>query len=276
MTAPGNWGQDRRYLREVQYRDPTSVTARAELHRRYATAPVSWVPWVLAQTGLAGGERVVEVGCGPGWLWEPGPARPAGLSLTVTDVSPAMVGVACHRAAVGGASASVAVTGAVADAETLPFAARSFDFAVANHMLYHLRSPETAVAELARVLRPGGRVMAATIGPDHLKELWELRAAVFGGEARSANTGVFGTGNGRAILERHLDDVEWREYEDELHCTGADDVVAYLTSSPPGAEATGDERAALRSEVERRMAAGHGVLVVSKQTGVFLGRTRRR
>jgi SAM-dependent methyltransferase len=262
-------GRDQDYLREVQYKDPSHLAARADLHTKYSSAAVAWVPWLLAQIDWAGRRDVLEVGCGPGWLWAEGAGLPAGLRLTLTDLSPGMVEVARRR--VGGLSGQL-VEARVADAQALPFVAESFDLVVANHMLYHAPDPEKAVAELARVLRPGGLLMAASNGPRSMDELWQIRSEVFGGPPRSVNTERFGSVSGLAILRRFFSQVEWREYEDTLRCPAAEDVVAYLTSSAPGLEANAAQLRDLRRAVQRRIEAGAGVLVVSKESGVFLAR----
>lgn len=63
-----------------------------------------------------------------------------------------------------------------ADAETLPFAGDSFDFIFSNLMLQWCTDLEATLAELRRVLAPGGLLMFTTFGPDTLMELrasWE-------------------------------------------------------------------------------------------------------
>lgn len=63
-----------------------------------------------------------------------------------------------------------------ADAESLPFAADSFDFIFSNLMLQWCTDLETALTELRRVLAPGGLLMFTTFGPDTLMEMrasWE-------------------------------------------------------------------------------------------------------
>ena len=63
-----------------------------------------------------------------------------------------------------------------ADAETLPFADDSFDFVFSNLMLQWCTDLESTLAELRRVLAPGGLLMFTTFGPDTLMELrasWE-------------------------------------------------------------------------------------------------------
>jgi SAM-dependent methyltransferase len=260
---------DRHYLREVQYKDPVKLTARADFHVKYRTAAVPWVPWLVAQLDWPPTGDILEVGCGPGWLWaEGGAGLPPGLRLTLTDLSAGMVGVARERAS---ARPHFEAVGArVADAQALPFDAGAFDVVVANHMLYHVPDPARAVAECARVLRPDGVLMAATNGPRHLRELWEVRAEVFGGPPTSGHTDIFGSVSGRPILEEIFADVEWRAYEDTLRCTDPDDAVAFLTSSSPGEDASAQELQDLRQAVGRRFDEGAGVFSISKESGVFL------
>jgi len=260
---------DRHYLREVQYKDPVKLTARADLHVKYRTAAVPWVPWLVAQLDWPPTGDILEVGCGPGWLWAEGAASlPPGVRITLTDLSAGMVGVARERVSV--LSHFEAVAARVADAQALPFDDHVFDVVVANHMLYHVPDPARAVAECARVLRPDGVLMAATNGPRHLRELWEVRSEVFGGPPTSGHTDIFGSVSGRPILEESFADVEWREYEDTLRCTDPDDAVAFLTSSSPGEDASAQELQDLRQAVGRRFDEGAGVFSISKESGVFL------
>jgi SAM-dependent methyltransferase len=274
-TADRFLGRDQRYLRDVQYGDPAKLTARADLHRRYGTAVEGWFAWVVSQIEWPAAADLLEVGCGPGWLWEHGDgALPPDLRLTLTDLSPGMVEAARDR--VRASSSLDTVEARVADVQDLPFGDGAFDVVVANHMLYHVPDPPGAVAELARVLRHDGVLVAAANGPRHLQELWQVRAAVFGGRPMSRLVDIFGTVTGRPILDRSFNDIRWHEYPDELRCTVPDDVVAFLTSAPPGEDATPEQREELRRAVDRRFAAGHGVFTVSKETGVFLARGPRR
>ena len=57
-------------------------------------------------------------------------------------------------------------------AEALPFPDRSFGAALLVRVLAHLPDPARAVAEAWRVLRPGGELVLATQGRDHLAGLW--------------------------------------------------------------------------------------------------------
>ncbi len=129
--------------------------------------------------------RVLEVGCGWGELaaWI---GRETGARVTAVDLSPRMVALAVEAG----------VAAEVADVQELPFEDGSFDVAVAAWMLYHVPDRDRAVSELARVLRPGGRLVAATELDDPLARAARagrqrsvddrVLARERGGDARSA------------------------------------------------------------------------------------------
>jgi ubiquinone/menaquinone biosynthesis C-methylase UbiE len=63
----------------------------------------------------------------------------------------------------------------VADATQLPFGAAGFDVVVLAFMLFHVPAPDTALAEVRRVLRPGGHIGLTTWGADDTmvaREIW--------------------------------------------------------------------------------------------------------
>jgi SAM-dependent methyltransferase len=104
----------------------------------------------------AAGERWLDAACGPGLV-----AR--GLAARVgevhgVDMTPAMVALARREAQREGAANAVFSLG---DATALGFEPGSFDGAVTRFSLHHIPAPGRVVAELARVVRPGGAVVLA-------------------------------------------------------------------------------------------------------------------
>lgn len=80
----------------------------------------------------------------------------APLALTAVDVSPRMLEQA--HTTLGGTNADVTVR--QADVCALPFSDNTFDLVMTAHTLEHLPDPAAALAEMVRVLKPGGRLVA--------------------------------------------------------------------------------------------------------------------
>lgn len=99
----------------------------------------------------------LEVGAGTGFFSLN--LKQAGVldRVAVTDLSPGMVEAAQRNARMLGFE----VEGRVADAERLPFDDASFDVVVGHAVLHHIPDVEQAIAEVLRVLRPGGRFVFA-------------------------------------------------------------------------------------------------------------------
>jgi SAM-dependent methyltransferase len=160
--------------------------------------------------------RVLEVGCGPGEAAER-IARELGADVVAVDISERMVELARARG----------VDARVGDVQELPFADGSFDCALAAWVLFHAAALDRALGELARVLRPGGRLVAATNSERHLAELW----ALVGGEQVVLS---FRRETGEELLARHFARVERRDFEGRVTVTDADKVRRYFASSNRG------------------------------------------
>jgi arsenite methyltransferase len=117
--------------------------------------PIEWL--AIPQGGIA-----LDVGCGPGNITAllARAAGPGGLALGV-DVSRPMLTRAV-RAEAGPHTGFL-----LADAQALPFRDETVDAVVSNAALQLIPDPEAALAEMGRVLRPGGRlaVTVPTAGP---------------------------------------------------------------------------------------------------------------
>jgi len=125
-------------------------------HRDHFRADqLHWGAWGLPEAELAllgpvAGLDVLELGCGGGH--SSAAVAAAGARVTAVDVSPAQLALA--REVVGGRVRLVE-----ADAEALPFDDASFDLAFADHGAPTFCDPERLLPEVARVLRPGGRLV---------------------------------------------------------------------------------------------------------------------
>lgn len=103
---------------------------------------------------LAGASgRTIEIGAGTGVNLEHYPDTVSELALV--EPGPHMAKQLREKLAESGRAATIATAGA----EELPFAADSFDTAVSTLVLCTVPDPEASLAELARVLKPGGRLL---------------------------------------------------------------------------------------------------------------------
>lgn len=115
-----------------------------------------WKRFTLAIAAVRPGERVLDVASGSGDL-ALGFARRAGAagSVCMTDINAAMLGVGRDKLI----DAGVFAPAVQCDAEKLPFPDASFDLACVGFGLRNMTHKEAALAEMARVTRPGGRVL---------------------------------------------------------------------------------------------------------------------
>jgi SAM-dependent methyltransferase len=110
---------------------------------------------VAAEVAVAHpGGKLLEVGSGPGRLAVRLAQEPSGVTLTGVDISGAMVERAARRAA--GAGLSERVRFEVGDVAALPHSDEDFDAVVSTLSLHHWSNPASGLAEIHRVLKPGG------------------------------------------------------------------------------------------------------------------------
>jgi len=203
-----------------QYATTTgNLTARIALHG-YGTNSQDWFSWLAERLPLTG--DVLEVGAGTGRLWTRIDHRERGLRLTLSDFSPAM----CEQLRTIPEGRVVRC-----DAVALPFPEASFDTLIANHMLYHLDDPASALRGFARVLRTGGRLAVAANGRGHLDELKAIGSAIGRREPRLAlGMNDFSAETGPAYLARDFADIAVERYHCDLELPDADPILAYLNS----------------------------------------------
>ncbi len=201
---------DRSYVRD-QYATEAGLAARKSLYAEVTGPDAREIAFeAVAEVDP---DFVLEVGCGEGELAER-MTQELDADVVAIDQSERMVELARARG----------VDARLGEVQALPFDDASFDVAVAAWMLYHVPDLDRAVAELARVLRAGGRLVAATNAADHLIEMFEL-AGIDRWEL------PFGAENGAKILGRHFASVETRDASGAVSVQDAEQIRTYLRSS---------------------------------------------
>jgi ubiquinone/menaquinone biosynthesis C-methylase UbiE len=263
----------REYLLTKQYKNAENLNARIELHRRFSTNTYGWSRFVFDQVlaGLPRDARVLEIGCGPATLWRASLDRmPDSWDVALSDFSAGMLDEA--RACLAGSGREFHF--AEVNAQAIPYADASFDGIIANHMLYHVPVRDKALAEMRRVLAPGGSLFAATNGERHLIEFADLlrRAGMPEGWWRLPEaTKLFTLENGREQLARHFAQVELRIYANALEVTEAEPLMAFLLSSSSRERMTEEHIARFRRAAEAEIAS-HGAVHISVEPGLFVAR----
>jgi ubiquinone/menaquinone biosynthesis C-methylase UbiE len=150
------------------------------------------------------------------------------------------------------------------------------DAVIANHMLYHVPDRPKAIAEIYRVLKPGGYLFAATNGENHLSELDdlynELQPELRHTIDRNFSANAFTLENGPDQLTPWFT-VDIRYYEDALEVTEVDPLIAYLKSMIPFEEfqVSQEQLNTLYIFLEKRIKTD-GCFHITKSTGIFVAR----
>ncbi len=250
-----------------QYSTSNNLAARIDLHERFSTNLYGWMLWVFDHFDLSEPCRVLELGCGVGKLWleNADRIRPT-WEITLTDFSAAML------AATKANLATVRETFDFQqiDVEHIPFESDTFDAVIANHMLYYAQDLDAAVAEICRVLKPGGTLYASTNGLNHLKEIDDLIVDFRAGERPIASViSAFNLDTGHAVLARHFARVHADRQANALHITDPEALTAYCLSMTRAAIPTKNHRA-FAAYVAQRVQAHGGTLPIQKDGGLFV------
>jgi ubiquinone/menaquinone biosynthesis C-methylase UbiE len=265
------------FLKTKQYRDGSNLNARIQLHERFGKRKQDWQRWVFEQIETGSESKLLELGCGPGWLWVKNLERiPKSWEITLSDLSEGMVSEA--KANIETRNGQHPFLYHVINAQEIPFADRSLDVVIANHMLYHVPNRDKALAEIRRVLKSTGRFYAATNGHNHLQEIDQFvqpfitnNSDVFA--IQRTNGDVFSLENGAQAIGRYFAQVEKREDKDYLVVTETEPLIAYILSSNHFQQViVGEKLAALRQQIDDQIAKDGAVRII-RHSGLFVAHT---
>lgn len=229
--------------------DPELVRAEYEDESRFNVRQATWNlatgpdvhDTVVGALGEVAPARVLEVGPGKGELAER-ISQDLDAEVVAVDQSERMVELTSARG----------VEAIVGDVQDLPFDDGSFDAAVAAWMLYHVPDVDLAISELARVLRPGGRLVAVTNSVDNLIELWELA-----GQGPKKDY-AFGRENGEEVLGRRFSRVARLDVDGEVTFPDWEAARAHVAASP------------IRGHLAEQLPRFEGPLVARRRVSVFV------
>lgn len=151
MSAAEHWGRRPRDWADL---------AEPSNHRLFET--------ILNRLDVGRGTHLLDLGCGSGYAAAMAATR--GAEVTGLDLTPELLAIA-HERAPGAAFC-------LGELDELPFPDRAFDVVTAFSALQFARDPLSATAEAARVLRPAGRLAAATFAEPERNESTALHLAL--------------------------------------------------------------------------------------------------
>jgi SAM-dependent methyltransferase len=159
------------------------------------------------------------------------------------------------------------------DAQAIPFQKGAFEAVIANHMLYHIPDMRLALSEIRRVLKPGGLLLAATNGLDHMQEIKTLVRMADPQATYSRADLSFRLENGGVLLEPLFSSVQLQRYEDALRVSEAAPLVDYILSMSDlrGISLEGSRLESFKKSIEQEIAR-QGAIHITKSACLFICR----
>ena len=240
---------------------------RAQVRRAFARAAVRYVEHAVLQREVGerlrerldgypdfSPQRILDVGCGPGVALASFAQRFPDAEIVALDLALPMLQLGKRGSGslfptdeLDSAASSKSEPDPLflcADAQALPLADASVDLVHSSLCLQWCDDPGLALAEFARVLRPGGLLLFSTFGPDTLKELRAAFAAVDAAphvsrfiDMHDIGDGLLATGFRDPVLERDDFTLTYRDARTlmrELHAIGAGNADAQRTRALTG------------------------------------------
>jgi ubiquinone/menaquinone biosynthesis C-methylase UbiE len=200
-------------------------------------------------------------------LWRENVQRiPRGWVVTLSDLSPGMVDAAWRNLVVTGRNFKFEQI----DAQSIPYPDGTFDAVIANHMLYHVPDRRKALSEMRRVLKDDGVLFTATLGLNHMREMWEHLEGV-ATITRETITSAFTLENGGDQLQEFFSRVDMLRYEDNLRVTEVAALMAYIRSMTSTAEFSEEQFQVIDREFADAMKK-NGEIFITKSAGLFVAR----
>lgn len=248
-----------------QYKNAKNLNDRISLHEKYSTNKQGWFNWLFNQIDFSRVNRLLELGCGNGKLWQENRIDLRNREIFLSDISEGMVEEVRNK--LGSDFNCI-----VADAEKIPFKDKYFDTIIANHVLFYLNDLNLGLKEISRVLRPNGILYCSTYGKNHMIEITEIVQS-FDSRINLSNYSlydIFGLENGKSILKEYFSNVQRMDYQDSLEITESKPLIDYIMSCHGNQNEILGPRLNEFKEYIEELLKNSGKIVVTKQAGLFI------
>ncbi|RNG17854.1 class I SAM-dependent methyltransferase [Streptomyces botrytidirepellens] len=247
------------------YADDQHLAARQSIY--LWQKPRYDLPGIIVEHLAKTNGTILDVGCGNGkFITRIRQDRPD-IKVIGLDISIGIITSVSHPVA-------------VADAQALPVADASVDAVLAMHMLYHVPDIPAAIKEAARVLRPGGLVIASTNSENdkhELDQLWSAAAAeVLGtleGPSRISLSSRFSLEKAPELFRNELVNIRVLKLPGVIELTDVAPAVAHFASYEAWADQLGTPFATTLQRASELAAAEiteHGSLRITCLGGIII------
>lgn len=248
-----------------QYKNAKNLNDRISLHEKYSTNKQGWFNWLFYQIDFSRVNRLLELGCGNGKLWQENRIDLRNREIFLSDISEGMVEEVRNK--LGSDFNCI-----VADAEKIPFKDSYFDTIIANHVLFYLNDLNLGLKEIDRVLKNDGILYCSTYGKNHMKEITEI-VQNFDSRINLSNQSlydIFGLENGEDILSKYFSNIQRMDYQDSLEITESKPLIDYIMSCHGNQNEILGPRLNEFKEYIEELLKNNGKIVVTKQAGLFV------
>lgn len=185
-----------------QYKSAANFAKRSQTH---GAGKIKWYRGVFDRFKFPDKCKILELGCGLGSLWSINQDRiPKGWDIILSDFSRAMLLATKKNLN----SIKHSFEYKIINAEAIPYPDDSFDAVIANGLLYLVPNLKKTIKEIARVIKPGGILVASTSGEKYMIELVRLLEKTKLPVHRNYNKYPFSCDNGTALLEPYFSKVK--------------------------------------------------------------------
>lgn len=248
-----------------QYKNAKNLNDRISLHEKYSTNKQGWFNWLFYQIDFSRVNRLLELGCGNGKLWQENRIDLRNREIFLSDISEGMVEEVRNK--LGSDFNCI-----VADAEKIPFKDSYCDTIIANHVLFYLNDLNLGLKEIDRVLKSDGILYCSTYGKNHMKEITEI-VQNFDSRINLSNHSlydIFGLENGEDILSKYFSNIQRMDYQDSLEITESKPLIDYIMSCHGNQNEILGPRLNEFKEYIEELLENNGKIVVTKQAGLFV------
>lgn len=262
---------DQQYLLNEEYKNASHLNTRMQFIQRFSTNRIDQYRWIFDHFELRPSSRILELGCGPGSLWQRNLDRiPPDWTITLSDFSPGMLQEAQHNLR----DSNLNFTFQVTDAQIIPLETARFDAVIANNMLYHVPDRQRALSEIHRVLKPDGHFYASTMGETSFSEMRRLMKQHNALPIRWEETLGFSLENGGEQLSFWFTHVDLHRLENTLLVTETEPLIQMICTGIGELGVSEENIQCMREEIDQELAK-HGEIRITMQFGLFVAYGRR-